>query len=66
MNKAKMQHCFNCGDELGVYAAYYGDGPECCGKQECTRELRYAQQSDRDNRANEAAQDDYSRYGGGY
>ena len=66
MKTPMMQHCFNCGDELGVYVAYYGDGPESCGKQECVRELRYAQQSDRDYRACEAAQDDYSRYGGGF
>lgn len=34
-----MQHCFNCGDELGVFHAYQGDR-NTCGKQECERAAR--------------------------
>ena len=38
--KARMQHCFWCGDELGVYEHHSQfDGPEACGKRECQREL---------------------------
>jgi hypothetical protein len=36
VSKAKMQHCFNCGKELGVYQAYYGD-IQACGAHECYR-----------------------------
>ena len=31
----KMRHCFNCGEELGVYADY--DPLDTCGKLECNR-----------------------------
>lgn len=52
----KMRHCFNCGEELGVYADY--DPLDDCGKQECQRAARDAyaeereeahEQLDRDN-----------------
>ena len=36
MSKPKMQHCFNCGEELGIYVAYYGD-LQNCGADECLR-----------------------------
>jgi hypothetical protein len=32
----KMRHCFNCGEELGVYADH--DPLDNCGKRECIRE----------------------------
>ena len=42
----KMRHCFNCGEELGVYADY---APlDTCGKQECEREAHDARQSERE------------------
>lgn len=34
----KMQRCFYCGDELGVYAD--SDPLDHCGKSECAREAR--------------------------
>jgi hypothetical protein len=34
-SKAKMRHCFYCGEELGVYADY--DPLDVCGKIECQR-----------------------------
>lgn len=33
---AKRHFCFNCGEDLGVYEAYYGDVHNC-GKAECNR-----------------------------
>lgn len=47
MSKAKMQHCFNCGAELGVYSAYYGD-LQNCGASECTRAERETMQAERE------------------
>ncbi len=35
---ARMRFCFNCGEELGVYADY--DPLDTCGKLECEREAR--------------------------
>lgn len=32
----KMQHCFNCGAEIGVYRSYPSD-VESCGARECER-----------------------------
>lgn len=57
----KMQHCFNCGEELGVYRSYPGD-VEHCGKRECAREAQYVYQY-RDAEAQEAAAaDNFDRY----
>ncbi len=39
---AKMRHCFNCGEELGVFAAVDYDELDTCGKRECEREARLA------------------------
>lgn len=33
-----MRHCFNCGDEIGVYAGYHP--LDTCGKLACEREAR--------------------------
>ena len=58
----KMQHCFNCGEELGEYDRWPGDEPECCGKRECMRELRWQMEAEIAGRADLAAADEYSRY----
>lgn len=47
MSKVKMQFCFNCGEELGVYAAYHGD-LQVCGQIECCRAEREAMQAERE------------------
>ena len=57
----KMQHCFYCGKELGVYDKHPAD-LDTCGSKECEREARYQQQSERDEAAYEAEKDDYMRY----
>lgn len=57
----KMQRCFNCGAELGVYEHYHGD-IECCGERECQKEMRNAF-AEREEAARERAQEDnYDRY----
>jgi len=61
MSKPKMQRCFNCGAELGVYENYYGD-IEACGERECQRAMNDAYR-EREEGVREAAEsDDYSRY----
>lgn len=57
----RMQHCFWCGEELGVYDAYPGD-LDSCGKIECERETRYAQQVKDADAQNRAREDDCDRY----
>lgn len=47
MGKQKMQHCHYCGEELGVFDAYYGD-IQSCGKRECERSARDIQAQERD------------------
>lgn len=42
----KMQHCFYCGEELGIYDADYRD-LQTCGKSECEREARSEEQAAR-------------------
>jgi hypothetical protein len=42
----KMQHCFYCGEELGEYDNL-GERYETCGKQECNREARNAENEER-------------------
>lgn len=66
MSKPKMQHCFNCGEALGVYETYCGDGPEVCGSSECNREARNAESEARASRFAEAMEDDFNRYNGGW
>lgn len=46
MNKMKMRHCFNCGEELGVSADH--DPLDTCGKKECEREARDQMQAERE------------------
>lgn len=58
MAKEKMQHCFYCGEELGIYYKPY-NVLDTCGKQECNREARYEEE---DMAEREARADGYSRY----
>ena len=57
----KMQHCWYCGKELGVYDKYPRDR-DTCGAKECEREARYDDQAERDAAAERAAEDDYRFY----
>jgi hypothetical protein len=41
----KMQHCFYCGEKLGVYSG--NDGLDTCGKRDCDREARDARNTER-------------------
>lgn len=43
----KMQHCFYCGEELGVYDAF-GNRLETCGARECNRALQDAEAEERE------------------
>ena len=61
MGPAKMQHCFNCGAELGVYEKYYGD-LDTCGERECEQAAREAWQGAEEDRAERAREDRYERY----
>ena len=51
----KMNYCFNCGDELGVYSAHYP--LDDCGKQECVREARNCQAQEREEAHEELDRD---------
>lgn len=44
---AKMRRCFNCGEEIGVYADY--DPLDDCGKPECVREARNQAEQERED-----------------
>ena len=57
----KMQHCFWCGEDLGVYQSYPGD-IEVCGKIECQKEARAAAREQRAERYEAAYEDDFMRY----
>ena len=63
MSAPKMQHCFNCGEELGVFQSWPGDMPTC-GKQECDREAREVYRGQQEEAEERAREDGYSRYGG--
>jgi hypothetical protein len=56
-----MQHCFYCGEELGVYEKLARDY-DTCGARECEREARDAYAADDDNARYEAERDGYERY----
>lgn len=43
----KMQHCFYCGEELGVYEPF-GNYLDTCGSPECEREARAAEAAERE------------------
>lgn len=42
----KMRHCFNCGQELGVYTDY--DPLDDCGQRECFRAAQDCYQQERE------------------
>lgn len=56
MKTPKIQYCFNCGAELGVYIHYAGD-IECCGKPECNREMQDTYRRERDEAHEELDRD---------
>ena len=43
---AKQRYCFNCGEDIGIYADY--DPRDTCGKQACDREARDAAAQERE------------------
>ena len=45
---AKMRHCWYCGEELGVIERRLYDDRDTCGKRECERAARDAEQQERD------------------
>lgn len=49
----KMQHCFSCGAELGIYDMPYGEW-DSCGNPECDRT--------REDTNEEAEEDHYDHY----
>ena len=55
----RMQHCYNCGEELGVYYKPPHEH-DTCGKPECERALRYDEQADLEKQWDEE-QDDFGR-----
>jgi hypothetical protein len=57
----REQSCFNCGKDLGIYDHYPGE-LECCGAQECQRELRNQMRAEREARMFRAEEDEYGRY----
>jgi hypothetical protein len=44
---AQMRYCWNCGDEMGVIERKFYDPHDTCGKIECNREARYAEEVER-------------------
>jgi hypothetical protein len=44
----RMRHCFNCGAELGVYAARDYDPMDTCGALECDKGAREAARQERE------------------
>lgn len=56
----RMQRCFNCGEELGVYDNF-GE-LDHCGKPDCSREFRYMIECERADRRAAAEDDDFNRY----
>lgn len=57
----RMQHCFWCGEELGVYDSYPGD-IQCCGAPGCNAEYRHEMQAREADARDAAAEDNYDRY----
>ena len=57
----RMQHCFNCGEEVGIFRAYSGD-IIACGKPECLREERDAYRAREEEAQERAREDGYERY----
>ena len=57
----QMQHCFFCGEELGVFDGWTDDILHC-SKQECSREAQYELQAREADARDRAADDNYDRY----
>ena len=57
----KMQHCFNCGAECGVFDNYWRD-LVTCGNRECDREATYVYQCQEADARESAREDNYGRY----
>ena len=53
----KMQYCFSCGVELGIYHMPFGEW-DSCGKKECDQ---FRRDTDEEVRS-EAEKDHYDRY----
>lgn len=56
MASERMQHCFNCGEELGVFRSYHGDR-NTCGRQECERAARDDERGEREQAHEELDRD---------
>lgn len=46
--KARMRHCFYCGDEMGVIEDKFYESHDTCGKRECDRAAQDHQGMDRE------------------
>lgn len=57
----KLQHCFNCGEECGVFDNHWRD-LVTCGKRECEQEARYQYQCNDAEARERAEEDGYERY----
>ncbi len=57
----RMQYCFNCGEELGIYNKPFGD-LDTCEKIECNRAERYAYREREKEARYQAEDDNYDRY----
>jgi hypothetical protein len=57
----RIQYCFNCGEDLGIFELWPGDLPTC-GKRECEREARYAREAEDAEARERAAYDNYDAY----
>lgn len=57
----KMQYCFNCGKELGIYEKSYGE-IDTCGERECERAAREYQAEVDADAEDRAERDHYVRY----
>lgn len=46
MSDQKMRYCAYCGDELGVYGRAHWQPGDTCGKRDCERYARDAEQAE--------------------
>ena len=57
----KMQYCFNCGVELGIYETH-SDYFNTCGSKECERAAREAYAEQEAEATERARADQYDHY----